>query len=471
METLRQIVWVADWVVFGFFVLVAVSYTTATLLALPALLKLRRWSSTFYVDEVAASATSPPITLIAPMYNEAMVCVEAVRALLGVDYPTKDVLVVADGCKDDTVERLIAAFDMEEAMRSATATIPTAAIRTAYRSRSRPDLWLIDKENGGKADAINVGINHCRTPLLCTLDGDSLLGPDALHRIVQPFLKDATTIAAGGTIGIVNDCTVRFGRVTRIQLPNKWIPRFQVLEYIRAFASARVGWNAAHALPLISGAFGLFRREALVAVGGLDTDATGEDFEVTARLHRHYREAGIPYKIEYVPDAVSWTECPSDLKVLGKQRDRWHKGGMEVMWKHRAMLLNPRYGRIGMVSLPVFFIVEMMGPVIEVCGYVAFALSLWLGIINVPMAALLLALAFVLGLAQSIAALALEQYAFRRYTSLPDLLMLLALTVVENLGYRQLTVWWRVRGFWKFLRGDTSWGEMTRSGFNTADPA
>ncbi len=468
-HVLRQIVWVADLVVLAFFVLVAVSYTTTTLLALPSLVRLRRWSSTFHVDEVSAAATAPPITLIAPMYNEGAVCVEAVRALLGVDYPTKDVVAVNDGSKDDTAKRLIEAFDMVEATRSPTATIATADVRATYRSRSRPDFWLIDKENGGKADAINVGINYCRTPLLCTLDGDSLLGPDALHRIVRPFLKDATTIAAGGTIGIVNDCTVRYGRVTHIRMPAKWIPRFQVLEYIRAFAAARVGWNVARALPLISGAFGLFRRDALVAVGGLDTDATGEDFEVTARLHRHYREQGIPYRIEYVPDAISWTECPSDPKVLGKQRDRWHRGGLEVMWKHRDMLLNRRYGRMGVVSFPIFLIVEMFGPVIEACGYVAFALSIWLGIINVPMALLLLALALALGLAQTTAAVALEQYAFQRYTSFKDLCLLLFLTVVENFGYRQMTVYWRLRGFWKFLRGDTSWGEMTRSGFNTAE--
>ena len=455
-------------VALGFFAVVTASYAATTALAVPALLRLRRWSGLFDVGGAASAASAPPVTLVAPMFNEETVCVEAVRALLGVAYPSKEVLVVNDGSTDGTVGRLVEAFDLAPADRPPTAALATADVRGAYRSRTRPGLWLIDKANGGRADAVNAGVNHCRTPLVCVLDGDSLLAPDALHRAARPFLEDATTVAVGGTIGVVNGCAVRHGRVAEVRLPRTWPARFQVLEYVRSFAATRVGWNAVGALPLISGAFGLFRREAVVAVGGLDRDSVGEDFELTLKLHRYHLERGLPYRVDFAPDAVSWTEVPSTLAVLGRQRDRWQRGGLDVVWTHRRMLFNPRYGRVGMFSLPAFLVAELVGPVVEGLSYVALAVGLAAGWVHVPTALVLLALALALGVAQSAAALALEAFAFRRYRSLGALVALLGLGLVENVGYRQLTVWWRLRGVWKFLRGDSSWGTMTRTGFSTA---
>ena len=458
---------VGSGLVLAYLVVVASAYVVATAVALPALVRLRRWQVSRHVDEAASAASTPPVTLVAPMYNEAAVCVEAVRALLGVDYSNKEILVVADGCTDDTVARLVAAFRLVPVARIPTETLPTKPVREVYRSRDRPNLWLVDKENGGKADALNVGVNHCRTPLVCTLDGDSLLGRDAIQRAVRPFLEDATTVAVGGTIGIVNDCTVRHGRVTHVRMPRKWTARFQVLEYVRAFSAARVGWDAVGATLIISGAFGVFRREAIVAVGGLREGLVGEDFELTLRLHRYYRERGLPYRISFAPDAVSWTECPATLGVLGRQRDRWHRGGAEAVWLHRGMLFNPRYGRIGLVAMPVFLLVEILGPVAEMLGYGVVAVAWLTGALHPTLAGLLLLLAVALGVAQSIAAVALDEFAFRRYRSARDIGLLLLLTVAENAGYRQLTVLWRLRGLWKFLRKDTSWGVMTRTGFST----
>ena len=203
----------------------------------------------------------------------------------------------------------------------------------------------------------------------------------------------------------------------------------------------------------------------MVAVGVLERHTVGEDFELTLKLHRYHRDRGLPYRTAFAPDAVSWTECPATLEVLARQRDRWHRGGFEVVWRHRRMLFNPRYGRIGLVSLPVFFLVEMLGPVVEALGYAAFVLAFALGALDAETAGLLFALA--LGIAQSVAAVALETFAFRRYRSARDLGLLLLLTVIENVGYRQLTVLWPLNGLWKFLRKDTSWGVMTRTGFAT----
>ena len=251
-------------------------------------------------------------------------------------------------------------------------------------------------------------------------------------------------------------------------MPKAWLARFQVLEYLRAFASARVAWDHVGALLIVSGAFGLFRRDAVIALDGLDDETVGEDMELILRLHRAYLESGRPYRVAYAPDAVSWTECPESRKVLGNQRDRWHRGLAQILWRHKRMLFNPRYGRAGLLAFPAYVFIELLGPVVEGLGYIALALAVAFGVLDWPLALLLFALAFVLGLAQSIAAVALEQIAFRRYTRLRDLWMLFLLSVVENLGYRQMTVFWRLRGLVSYFRKQTVWGEMTRTGFQTS---
>ncbi len=471
LSALQQAVLVANVAVLVYFAATAAVSLWAAAAAF-ARLRRARWRRAVFDPTEALSATvAPPVTILAPMYNEGAVCVEAVRALLGVGYPSVEVLVVNDGSKDETVARLLDAFDFVPTPRFPTADLTTAEVLATYRSRLRPNLWLLDKANGGKADALNAGLAHARTPLVCLLDGDSLLGRDALLRAVQPFLEDDDVVAAGGTIGVVNGSTVRMGMVEETTMPRSWLARFQVLEYLRAFASARVGWAAADALLIISGAFGVFRRDVLAELGGFDPSTVGEDMELVVRIHRRMRESSRPYRVAYVPEAVSWTECPESMAVLSRQRDRWHRGLAEILWRHRAMLFNPRYGRIGLVAYPAFLFVELLGPVIEAAGYVALVVALALGVVDVPVALLLLALALALGVVQSAAAVALEQLAFRRYTRARDVAQLLLLCVLENFGYRQLTVWWRLRGLWKFFRKDGSWGEMTRTGFNTAAPS
>ena len=457
-----------DWVVLAFVGLVVGHYLLGAGVALGALVKLRRRLASTHVEELATSSTLPPVTLLVPMYNEGVVAVEAVHALLGVEYPTKEVLVIDDGSADDTLARLAEAFDLDERVRPPTAAVPHEAVRAVYQSRTRPELWVLTKANGGsKADAVNAGLAYCRTPLFCMLDGDSLLERDALLRAVRPFLDDARTVAVGGTVGIVNGSRVRHGRVERLRMPRRWLARFQVLEYVRAFVAARTAWDHLGALLIVSGAFGLFRREPVVALGGLDDETVGEDMELILRLHRTLREAGTPYRIAYAPDAVSWTECPETLAVLGRQRDRWHRGLAQILWRHRAMLFNPRYGRVGTLAFPAYVGIELLGPVVEALGYVGLVVFVALGWLDVPLALLLLALAVTLGVAQSVAAIALEQLAFRRYTRLRDLGLLLFLAVAENVGYRQLTVWWRIKGIASFFRKRQAWGVMPRTGFQT----
>jgi cellulose synthase/poly-beta-1,6-N-acetylglucosamine synthase-like glycosyltransferase len=342
-------------------------------------------------------------------------------------------------------------------------------VRGTYRSTRYPNLWLVDKENAGsKADAVNAGLNITRTPLFCVIDADSVLEPDALMRASRPFLEDGRTVAVGGIIRIVNGSSVRQGIVEDVRMPRNLLARFQVLEYLRAFHSGRVGWAELNATLIISGAFGLFRRSAVADAGGFAADAIGEDMELVVRLHRHCREHDLPYRIVYVPDPVAWTECPETLRDLGGQRKRWQRGLLDSLTRHIKMLLNPRYGVVGTVSFPYFLFLEGLGPVIEVAGYAAFIVTIILGLASLPFILAFLALAIVFGIALSIAAVGLEELTFRRYHRTSDLGHLFWLAVAENIGYRQLNAWWRLYGL-VTARRTAKWGLIQRKGFATSE--
>ena len=456
-------------VVLVYFVLLNGTYLVTSIVAFFALRRHARRMRSIDIDDMLNAAGAPPITLIAPAYNEEAVCVEAVYSLLTLKYPDYEVVVVNDGSKDATLARLLDAFDCETAPRAPTSTIPTATVRAVYRSRRRPNLWVVDKENGGKADALNVGINYCRSGLFCAMDADTLLERDALMRVVRPFLEDASTVAAGGIIRIVNDSQVKNGMVQQVVLPKNRLAQFQALEYLRAFLSGRMGWDALGAMLIISGAFGLFRRQIVAELGGYATDTVGEDMELVVRLHRYCREKHIPYRITFVPDPVAWTECPERAAVLRRQRDRWQRGLMQTLWRHDVMLLNPRYGRIGMLAFPYFYFLEGFGPLIEVGGYVTFLLALVLGQWSPLYVLAFFLVAIVFGSALSIAAVGLEELSFRRYARFGDLGRLLWLAVLESFGYRQRTVLWRVKGLWSAIRGAQGWGKMERKGFRVVE--
>ena len=455
-------------VVIVYFLLLNSVYLAMSLFAFGSLRRYALRMKAVDVTELMATTGMPPVTLIAPAYNEEPTCVESVRSLLTLRYPDYDIVVVNDGSKDGTMARLTEAFVLDEAARAPVATIPTAEVGAVYRSRRHPNLWVIDKANGGKADALNAGLNYCRSPLFCAMDADSLLEPDALTRIVRAFLEDSTTVAAGGVIRIVNDCRVRAGVVEDVRLPRNALARIQVLEYLRSFLSGRMGWDALDATLIISGAFGMFQRSVVTEVGGYATDTVGEDMELIVRIHRHCREQGRPYRVAFVPDPVAWTECPESLKVLGRQRDRWQRGLIESLARHRVMLFNPRYGKVGMLAFPYYFFLEGFGPIIESFGYVTFMVAVILGRASMPFVLAFLAVAFAFGIALSFAAIGLEELSFRRYPRFADLVRLLGVAVTENIGYRQLSTYWRLRGMVSKLTGAKAWGAMERKGFRAA---
>ena len=415
------------------------------------------------------SEQAPGISVLAPAYNEELTIVESTRSLLALQYPDFEVIVINDGSKDGTLARLLSEFGLERIDRFVDGSVPHADIRGFYGSARLPRLLVVDKENGGKSDALNAGINCCRTALFCAIDADSILESDALLRVVRPFVDEPDlTIAAGGTIRIANGCKVDSGRVTDIGLPRNFLALVQIVEYLRAFLMARVGLGKMQALTVISGAFGVFRRRHVIEVGGYSHGTVGEDMELVIKLHRLMRERRQDYRIDFIAEPVCWTECPDSLSVLGRQRARWQRGSLECFAKHKAMLFNPRYGRIGMIGFGHILLVDVLGPVLEVLGYVLVPLLWALGLLSLPWLLAFLAVTFTLGIFLSISTLVLEEIQLRRFPKAKELAVLAGIAVVENFGYRQLSNLWRLQGWWQFLRKQQGWGTMTRKGFGTA---
>jgi len=445
----------------------AVLNGTYLILSLVAFLSLRKYIDrleSLQIDDLLASSGGLPISLIVPAFNESATIAPSVRSLLTLMYADYEVVVVNDGSTDDTLDALVAAFDLEPIVRVPTSNLPAAAVRTIYQGVRHSNLIVVDKENGGKADALNVGLNYSRSALFCAMDADTILEPEALARIVRPFLEDATTVAVGGIVRIANGCTIDGGSVDDVRLPQSMLVRFQVLEYLRSFLASRVGWNTIGATLIISGAFGAFRRSVVADAGGFDTTTVGEDMELIVRLHRHCRDLDRPYRIEFIPDPVAWTEAPETISQLGRQRDRWQRGLAQVIGRHRRMVMNPRYGVPGMVALPYFVAFELLGPAIELLGYVAFVAAIVTGRGSPLYIVAFLALAVFLGSAISVAAVALEELSFRRYRRFRDLIVLLAMALIESFGYRQVLTWWRLRGLVSAARSDLQWGAMERRG-------
>lgn len=457
----------AEWVV-GFVIVVGLAQNLVVLIQLlMASRAMKREDQTQNRETLwhQRAPGAPPISLIAPAYNESLNVVESTRSLLSIRYPHFEVIVVNDGSKDDTLQKLIANFDLRPSLRAYDNLTPHQPIRGVYQSKVYNNLIVVDKENGGKADALNVGINVSRSPLFCAVDADSMLEADALLHAVQPFLSSPTeVVAVGGTIRVANGCDIRGGRVVRVGLSNKLIPLLQTVEYTRAFLVARVAMSELNVLTMISGAFGIFRRSAVLAAGGYDSGTVGEDYELVLRLHRYHREHKIPYDIVSVAEPVCWTEVPDNLTILSRQRKRWQRGALETFFKHRRMLMNPGYGRIGTIGMPFSLLIDVVGPLVEVLGYILVPLLWFSGMLNPAFALAFVALTFFFGIFVSAGSLILEEVALMRIPRARDLLKLIGIILIENFGYRQLNNIWRVQGWWEFVRKKKNWGEMTRSG-------
>lgn len=412
---------------------------------------------------------APSVSVIAPCFNEELSVVESIRALLALQYPDHEVIAVNDGSKDRTLEILIEAFDLYPVDREALDKLPSKPIKGCYASKSVPNLLVVDKENGRKADAVNAGISYSARPLICVIDADSIIEPDGLLRATEPFLTDdGQLVAVGGAIRIANGSPVRGGHIEKVQMPKGWLPRFQILEYLRAFLTARIANTHLDMLMLISGAFGIFRRDVLVEIGGYRHDSLAEDLELVTRMHRHLREQKRPYKIEFVPEVVCWTEAPWEFSGLKNQRARWEQGALQTLLSHRKMLFNPRYGRIGLFGMPMIVLEDVLGPPMELIGYLVVILLWVFGVASTAVTLAFLAVTLIFGTALSIGTLILEEIQLRRTPSARDLMTLGLAALVENFGYRQLNMTYRLLGMYKFVRKNDKWAAVPRAGFHRA---
>ena len=457
--------------VLAYFLILNISYIFLFLISLREVLRFLR--RTFFSDyqQILRSNMTLPITLIVPAHNEEKTIVDTVRSLQMLNYPEFEIIVVNDGSRDDTLNRLLSAYELRRVDRVYKRSLATRPVQALYASPLVPNLTVVDKEGGGKADALNCGINLSKYPLFCSMDADSVIEDDALLKAVKPFMEwPDETVAVGGIVRCANGCTIADGRVTKIALPKRFLPVFQVVEYLRAFLSGRLGWSALKGLLLISGAFGVYRKSAVVEVGGYDGSTDTEDLELVMALHEINRAKRRPYRIVFVPDPVCWTEVPGNWNMLRRQRNRWHRGMLQSLSRHRKMLFNPRYGVIGMVVCPYFLIFETMGPFVETLGYISVPLAWALGLLNTEFFVLFFVLAVAFGVFLSVAAILLEEISYRRYPTWEDLWKLLVCGILENFGFRQLLALFKIQAFWEYLRGLRRWGMLERAGFHKGDP-
>ena len=452
-----------QWFFMLYFIGINSGYLMLNLLSLGS---LKRYIEAHSLDDLprGISGFEPPVSVLVPAYNEEATIAGSVRSMLQLNYPDYEVVVVNDGSKDGTMDALRREFALVPFPEAGWRRLDTQPVRGVYRSTTHPTLRVIDKENGGKADALNAGINAAHYPLFCGVDADSVLERDSLKRVVEPFLEDPRTIAAGGTVRIANGCSVDNGFLTSVGLPRNPLALLQIVEYLRAFLFGRMGWSPLNAVLIISGAFGLFRKDVVVEAGGYRSDTVGEDMELVVRLHRLHRTRSIPYRIVFVPDPICWTEAPESLRVLKNQRVRWQRGLSESLTMNLGLLFHPRGGAAGWLAFPFMAVFEWLGPLIEVAGYLFMITAFVLGVVSGEAFWTFMLVAFGFGLVLSVSSLLLEEMSFHIYPKPQQVALLLLMVVVENFGYRQLNSLWRLWGLLLWLsRSKAKWGDMKRT--------
>ncbi len=452
------------WFVLCYFILLNGGYLVLNMLSLRT---LHRKGQEEMLDDLPRvySGLEPPVSILVPAYNEEATIAASVRSMLQLTYSEYEVLVVNDGSKDNTLDVLKREFGLLPFPEAYRRRIPTKDIRQIYRSTRFPNLRVIDKDNGGKADSLNAGINASRYPLVCGVDADSILQRNSLEKVTEPFLRDPTVVATGGTIRVANGCEVTGGFLTKVGLPRNVWALFQVVEYLRAFLFGRLGWSSVNGMLIISGAFGVFRKDTVIMAGGYRPDTIGEDMELIVRMHRLLREKRQPYKVEFVPDPVCWTEAPEDYKTLKNQRIRWQRGLAESLNANWGLMFSKNGGVPGWLAFPFMLLFEWLGPVVELGGYIFMVWAFFTGQISWQAFADFMFVAIGLGILLSASGLLLEEMSFHIYPRGKQLLALGAVVLLENLGYRQLNTIWRLIGLWRWLtRKESTWGTMKRKG-------
>jgi cellulose synthase/poly-beta-1,6-N-acetylglucosamine synthase-like glycosyltransferase len=462
---LNTVLYVFNLLFLVYFIIINGFYLTLIIISARVVNRHSRVIAMTHYNGAFATTFFKPVTVLVPGYNEEATIVHTVESAISVRYPELEVVVINDGSKDKTLDILIEAYDLVLLEGEVPNQIRCKPIRGVYESRRVPGLRVVDKENGGKADALNAGINVATFPLVCNVDADSLIDVKAMVSISRPFLEDHRVVAVGGVVMPANDCIIADGEVKKVRLARHPLARFQIVEYLRAFLFGRVGWARINSLMIVSGAFAIFRKTALIEVGGYRTDTVGEDMELILRMHRTFYDLKRPYKILFLPDPICWTQVPEDIKSLAKQRRRWQRGLAESLWKNRQLCFNPKYGEVGMIGFPFFLMCELLSPAIELAGYLIVIWAVLVHAIDWKLAIAYLSVAIFLGTILSMSSLLLEAKSLRKYVNLRDTMILCLFALLESFGYRQAHSVWRVLGLKDHLLKKRGWGQPTRKAF------
>jgi cellulose synthase/poly-beta-1,6-N-acetylglucosamine synthase-like glycosyltransferase len=449
-----------------YFGLVNAIYSLLLIIALFVILRHIRRIRYAPFRDLESRSEMPPISILIPARNEMNVIIRTIESALSLVYPWTEIVVINDGSTDKTLNTLISHFSLRRIDPLYRDIIKTKPVRGFYYTSRIPNLIVVDKENGGKSDALNCGINVSKSPYICTLDADCVFDREALIRLVTPLVQSTVpVIATGGVIRVLNGVKREKGVIKSIELPRKSsLAIFQIVEYLRSFLFGRVGLDVLNCNLILSGAFSLFQKAPVIGVGGFRVGNVTEDMELVIRLHKHFSLKGLPYRIRFVSDPICWTEVPETLKMLGRQRRRWHLGMIQSLWQHKSLIFNPRYGRLGLFAIPYNVFIEMISPLIEFSGYIIVPLSYFLGMIDYDFFMLFLLLAVGYGIFLSTTGVFLEELTYRRYPKWSDLFIMLAYGALENFGYRQINSFWRFTAFFQFILGRGRWEYVRKRG-------
>ncbi len=454
------------------FIITAMVFTTYLMLTIFSAVSLRKYlRKNSYVDynSIVASPLAPTLSVIAPAYNESRTIIDNIRTLLSLYYNNYEVIVVNDGSSDDSMEQMVKTYELEKVNYYFDYRLPCKRIRGVYKSQNRSfkRLTVIDKVNGGKADSLNAGLNVSKNELVVSIDADSIMEPDALLKMVKPFMeaKDKRVIGTGGVIRIANSCEISGGHIKKVHLPRNFLARAQVMEYTRAFLMGRMAWSELDGLLLISGALGMFDREIVIQSGGYKTDTVGEDMELVVRIRRYMSDHNLSYDVVYIPDPLCWTEVPSSVKVLARQRSRWTRGTLETLITHRKLLFNRKYGKLGLLGYPYWLMFEYLAPIIEFLGILWFIFLAISGKLNWPFFILLSGFVYFFAVSLSIWSVLFEEVTFHKYERRRDVMRLIGTAFLEPLFYHPLVMLMSIKGNLDKIFRKNSWGKMDRKGF------
>ena len=470
MNAISIIQFIVERVILTYTILIILSYIILAVISAFSLIKYLRKNSFVDYNVILSSPLAPSVSILAPAFNESKTIVENIRALLSLYYHDYEVVVINDGSKDDSLEKIILAYDLEAVDYTVIHRLESQPVRAIYKSRNKSydKLIVIDKVNGGKADSLNAGMNVASKDYFVAIDVDSIIQSDALVKLAKPFLEEnkEKIIATGGVIRIANSCIIREGQIIQVKLPKKFLPRMQVLEYTRAFLMGRMAWSNLDGLLIISGALGMFDREVAINCGGYYAHTVGEDMELVVRMRMYMIDNKLKYRVSYIPDPLCWTEAPDSIKILSRQRNRWTRGNIDTLLMHRKLFFNPKYGLMGFVSFPFWFFFEWLAPIIEFFGLMFFVFMAALGQINWQFFFLLLGLITVFALTFSTYSILFEELTYHRYEKKREIFLMLIAAWVEPFLYHPLVVFFSIRGnFDYFINKKKGWGSMERKGF------